>query len=107
MIVVLAHDHLLGARPGQDVSVAGAALGVFAIVAVPVLAGLAVRRWATALAARVEPACRQRRRQAEGLDLHSHRGAHAGWQIPASGAPAVFPASRASTRASSSAARVL
>lgn len=59
LIVVLSHAHLMGAEAGVDVSVAGAALGVFAIVTVPVLLGMAARRFAGGFADRFEPAARR------------------------------------------------
>ena len=53
-IVVLAHGHFMGADAG-DVSVVETALGVFLIVALPTLVGLAIRRWAEGFATRVQP----------------------------------------------------
>ena len=57
-IVVFSYTHLVGGDLG-DVSVAGAALGVFIIVALPVLVGLAVRRFAEGFATRVQPTARR------------------------------------------------
>ena len=52
LIVVFSYTHLVGGDAG-DVSVAETALGVFLIVTLPVLIGLAVRRWAEGFATRV------------------------------------------------------
>ena len=57
-IVVFSYAHLVGGDLG-DVSVAGTALGVFLIVALPVLIGLAVRRFAEGFATRVQPTARR------------------------------------------------
>ena len=54
LIVVFSYTHLVGGDAG-DVSVAETALGVFLIVTLPVLIGLAVRRWAEGFATRVHP----------------------------------------------------
>lgn len=59
LIVVLSHAHLMGAEAGAEISVTGAALGVFAIVTVPVLLGMAARRFAAGFADRFEPAARR------------------------------------------------
>ena len=56
-IVVFAHGHFMGADAG-DVSVVETALGVFLIVTLPALIGLAIRRWAEGFATRVQPATR-------------------------------------------------
>ena len=53
-IVVFSHGHFLGGEAG-DISIVETALGVFLIVTLPALAGLAIRRWAERLALRVEP----------------------------------------------------
>ena len=58
LIVVFSYTHLVGGDAG-DVSVAETALGVFLIVTLPVLIGLAVRRWAEGFAARVQPTARR------------------------------------------------
>ena len=58
LVVVFAHGRFVGEPVGRDVSVTGAAVGVFLIVAVPVLIGLLVRRFAQSFALRVEPAAR-------------------------------------------------
>ena len=58
IIVVLAYGRFMGEQAGTEVSVASAALSVFLIVAVPVLIGLIVRRFAEDFARRVEPAAR-------------------------------------------------
>ena len=58
LIVVFSYTHLLGGNAG-DVSVAETALGVFLIVTLPVLIGLAVRRWAEGFATRVQPHARR------------------------------------------------
>ena len=57
-IVVFSYAHLVGGDL-DDVSVAGTALGVFLIVALPVLIGLAVRRFAEGFATRVQPNARR------------------------------------------------
>ena len=59
VIVVFAYGEFIGAQAGKDISVAGTALGVFLIVAVPVLMGLIVRRFAESFALRFEPAARK------------------------------------------------
>ncbi len=58
IIVVAAYAHLIGSPVGADVSVTRTALSVFAIVTVPVLLGLAVRRFAEPTALKIEPAAR-------------------------------------------------
>ncbi|MXW06051.1 MAG: bile acid:sodium symporter family protein [Gemmatimonadetes bacterium] len=58
-IVVFAYGQFIGDSAEQDISVAGAALGVFLIVAVPVLTGLVIRRIAEGFALRFEPAARK------------------------------------------------
>lgn len=45
-VVALSYGHLIGSAGGVEVSIGGIAVSVFAIVTLPVLAGLAVRRWA-------------------------------------------------------------
>ena len=57
-VVVFSYAHLIGGQAG-DVSVAGTAVSVFVIVTVPVLIGLAVRRYAENIAIRIEPVARQ------------------------------------------------
>ena len=59
VIVVFAYAQFIGEQTGKDISVAGTAIGVFLIVAVPVLVGLMVRRFAESFALRVEPAARK------------------------------------------------
>ena len=59
VIVVFAYEQFIGERAGKDISVAGTALGVFLIVAVPVLIGLVIRRFAERFALRFEPAARK------------------------------------------------
>ena len=59
VIVVFAFGQFIGDSAEQDVSVAGAALSVFLIVAVPVLIGLVIRRFAEGLAISFEPAVRK------------------------------------------------
>lgn len=54
LIVVFAHGQFVGGGAVGDVSVARTALGVFAIVTVPVVLGLLVRRFAAGLALRLE-----------------------------------------------------
>ena len=56
-IVVFAHDRFMGADAGE-ISVVEAALGVFLIVTLPALIGLAVRRWAEGFATRFHPTAR-------------------------------------------------
>ena len=58
LIVVFAYGQFIGEQAGKDISVAGAALGVFLIVAVPVLIGLILRRFAESFALRFEPVAR-------------------------------------------------
>ena len=57
-IVVFSYTHFVGGEL-EDVSVARTALGVFLIVALPVLIGLAVRRFAEGFATRVQPTARR------------------------------------------------
>ena len=59
LIAVASYEHFLGERATGDISVAGTALAVFLIVAVPVALGMAVRRWAEGFAQRIEPAVRR------------------------------------------------
>ncbi len=59
IIVVFAYGQFIGEQTGKDISVAGTAVSVFLIVAVPVLIGLMVRRFAEGFALRVEPASRK------------------------------------------------
>ena len=59
VIVVFAYGQFIGEQPGKDISVAGTALGVFLIVAVPVLIGLVLRRFAARFALRLEPVARK------------------------------------------------
>ena len=59
LIVVFAYGQFIGEQAGKDISVAGAALGVFLIVAVPVLIGLVLRRFAESFALRFEPVARK------------------------------------------------
>ena len=59
VIVVFSYARFIGEQAGEDISVAGTAIGVFLIVAVPVLIGLLVRRFAEGFALRVEPAARK------------------------------------------------
>ena len=59
VIVVFAYGQFIGEQAGKDISVAGAALGVFLIVAVPVLIGLVLRRFAESFALRFEPVARK------------------------------------------------
>lgn len=58
VIVVFAHDRLMGSAATGDISVAKTAISVFVIVTVPVTIGLLVRHFATQFAHRVEPAAR-------------------------------------------------
>lgn len=58
LIVVFAHGWLVGGE-ARDVSVGGTALSVFLIVTVPVVLGLAVRRWAPRFALAFEPVARR------------------------------------------------
>ena len=57
-IVVFSYAHLVGGDVG-DVSVAQTALSVFLIVALPVLIGVAIRRWAEGFATRFHAAARR------------------------------------------------
>ena len=59
VIVVFAYGQFIGEQAGKDISVAGTALGVFLIVAVPVLIGLVLRRFAERFALRLEPTARR------------------------------------------------
>ncbi len=59
VIVVFSYGQFIGEQAGQDISVAGTAIGVFLIVAVPVLIGLSIRRFAESFALRAEPAARR------------------------------------------------
>ena len=59
IIVVVAYGQFIGEQTGKDISVAGTALGVFLIVAVPVLIGVVTRRFAEGFALRVEPGARK------------------------------------------------
>ena len=59
IIVVFAYGQFIGEQAGKDISVAGTAVSVFLIVAVPVLIGLVVRRFAERFALRFEPAARK------------------------------------------------
>ena len=59
LIVVTSHGLLIGGDLGAEVSVARTAIGVFAIVTVPVLLGLLVRRLAADFAIRFEPLARR------------------------------------------------
>jgi BASS family bile acid:Na+ symporter len=52
-IVLFSYTHLVGGDAG-DISVVETALGVFLIVTLPVLIGMAVRRWAAGFATRVQ-----------------------------------------------------
>ena len=58
LIVVFAHDRFMGADAGE-VSVVETALGVFLIVTLPALIGLATRRWAAGFATRFQPTARR------------------------------------------------
>ena len=59
IIVVFAYGQFVGEQTGKDISVAGTAVSVFLIVAVPVLIGLVIRRFAESFALRFEPAARK------------------------------------------------
>ena len=59
LVVAFSAAWLLGDEAVAGVSVAGAAVGVFVIVTVPVLLGLATRRFAARFAARFEPQARR------------------------------------------------
>jgi bile acid:Na+ symporter, BASS family len=58
LIVVFAHDRLMGGGTSGDISVAKTAISVFAIVTVPVTIGLLVRHFADGFARRFEPTAR-------------------------------------------------
>jgi BASS family bile acid:Na+ symporter len=58
LIVVFSYGHFFGEAVSGEVSVARIAIGVFLIVTVPVLIGLAVRRYAEGFADRFEPVAR-------------------------------------------------
>ena len=57
-VVVFAHGQLIGGEAQSDISVTRTALSIFAIVTVPVVLGLLVRRYAAAFAVRFEPTAR-------------------------------------------------
>jgi len=59
LIVVFSYARFIGEQAGRDISIAGTAVSVFLIVAVPVLIGLLIRRFAEGFALRVEPASRK------------------------------------------------
>ncbi|MBO6674585.1 MAG: bile acid:sodium symporter family protein [Rhizobiales bacterium] len=59
LIVTAAYAYLIGDAAGQNISITRTALSVFAIVTVPVLLGLAVRRFAESFARRFEPLARK------------------------------------------------
>ena len=59
VIVVFSYGRFIGEQAGKDISVRGTAIGVFLIVAVPVLIGLSIRRFAESFALRAEPAARR------------------------------------------------
>ena len=59
IIVVFSYARFIGEQAAKDISVAGTAIGVFLIVAVPVLIGLLVRRFAEGFALRAEPTARK------------------------------------------------
>ena len=59
LIVVFSYARFIGEQAGRDISVAGTAVSVFLIVAVPVLVGLLIRRFAEGFALRIEPASRK------------------------------------------------
>ncbi|MAI49637.1 MAG: symporter [Rhodospirillaceae bacterium] len=58
LIVVFAHDRLMGSSASADISVTKTAISVFVIVTIPVTIGLLVRHFADKFAHRVEPAAR-------------------------------------------------
>ena len=55
LIVVMSYQHLMGSAAPGEVSVAETALGVFVIVTVPVVLGIALRRVAPVLSRTAEP----------------------------------------------------
>lgn len=59
LIVVFAHQNLIGGDAGGDISVAKTAVSVFVIVTVPVALGLMLRRFADGFAQRFEPVARR------------------------------------------------
>jgi BASS family bile acid:Na+ symporter len=59
LVVAWSYARLLGEAGGPQVSVAGTALGVFVMVAVPVLAGVALRHLARRFALGLEPVARR------------------------------------------------
>ena len=59
IIVVFSYTQLIGGDAGADVSVAGTAISVFVIVTIPVVLGLAVRRFAAGFAVGFEPVARK------------------------------------------------
>lgn len=58
-VLALSYAHFMGEAAGSDFSVVGTAIGIFVVVAVPVLAGMLVRRFAANTATRIEPTARR------------------------------------------------
>ncbi len=58
LVVAIAYGQFVGGEPG-DFSILGTAIGVFLIVTVPVLIGMAVRNFAATFAQRFEPQARR------------------------------------------------
>lgn len=58
VVIAFAYARFMGEAAGSDFSVVGTAIGIFVVVAVPVLAGMLVRRFAATGAARFEPKAR-------------------------------------------------
>ena len=55
LVVVMSYQHLMGSGELGDISVTETAISVFVIVTVPVVAGVALRRYVAGLAQAVEP----------------------------------------------------
>jgi bile acid:Na+ symporter, BASS family len=58
LVVTLAYQQIVGGATG-DISILGTAVSVFLVVTIPVLLGMAVRRFAEAFALRLEPMARR------------------------------------------------
>jgi len=59
LIVTFSYTHFIGADLTHDISILGIALSVFAIVTIPVLVGLGVRKFATSFALKTKPIARR------------------------------------------------
>lgn len=59
LVVVLAYEWFIGREPTREISLLRTGLGVFVLVTVPALLGMAMRRFAPRLAERMEPVARR------------------------------------------------